>query len=138
MSNINVVILTGNITRDPEVNYAGQTADRASFGLASTRKWRDQAGQQKEKTCFVDCTAWKKTAGVVAQYCKKGIKVAIEGSLELDQWNAQDGSKRSKLRVNVNKVELLGGDPSTAPGHHGHYEQPQSQQQMIGPDDVPF
>ncbi len=143
MSNINVVILTGNITRDPDVNYAGQVADRAKFGLAVNRKWTDKAtGQAREETCFVDCTAWKGTAGIVSQYCKKGTKVAIEGELKLDQWTAKDGGKRSKLTVTVKQVELLGGPPQDGPGHHGHYEQGHKQapppQQPVDKDIAPF
>lgn len=146
MSNINVVILTGNITRDPEVNYAGQEADRAKFGLAVSQKWKDRhSGQDREKTCFVDCTAWKGLAGIVSQYCKKGTKVAIEGELEFDQWTAQDGQKRSKLTVKVKHLELLGGAPDNAPGHHGHYQAsqpaaaaPAPAQQPVDLDAAPF
>lgn len=148
MSNTNVVILTGNMTRDPEVNYDGQEIDRAKFGLAVNRKWTDrQSNQAREETCFVDCTAWKRTASTIGKYCKKGSKIGIVGELKLDQWNAQDGSKRSKLTVTVKTVELLDGAPQNAPGHHGHYQQNQQQapppaqqpqQQYIDPNEAPF
>ncbi len=148
MSSINVVILTGNLTRDPECKYAGQEIERANFGIACNRKWTDRAsGEKKEETCFVDCVAWKGTAGIIGQYCKKGAKIGIVGELKLNQWTAQDGSKRSKLIVNVKQVELVGGAPDNAPGHHGHYEQPQTPQaaqpqnqtqQYVDPDAVPF
>ena len=143
MSNMNVVILSGNVTRDPEINYAGQEADRANFGIASNRKWKGQDGEMKEEVCFVDLVAWKGTANIVAQYVKKGQRIGIVGELKLNQWNAQDGAKRSKLVVTVKQIELIGGDQSTAPGHHGHYEQAQAQpaqptQQTIGPEELPF
>jgi len=142
MSNTNVVILTGNITRDPDINYAGNEADRANFSLAVNKKWKDRAtGQPREKACFVDCTAWKGTAGIISQYCKKGTKVVITGELEFDEYTAQDGGKRSKLTVTVKQVELLGGAPDNAPGHHGHYQQGQNippAQQPVDPNIAPF
>ncbi len=140
MSNINVVILTGNMTRDPEVNYAGQVADHANFSIAVNQKWTDrQSNQQKEETSFVDCTAWKGTANIVAQYCKKGSKVGIEGKLKQERWTNKQGQNRQKLTVKVIQIELLDGPPQNAPGHHGHYEQPpQPQQQYVDPDEIPF
>ncbi len=149
MSGMNVVILTGNLTRDPEVNYAGQEVDRAKFGIAVNRKWTDrQSGEKREETCFVDCTAWKGTAKIIGQYCKKGSKIGIVGELKLEQWNAKDGSKRSKITVTVLQVELLDGAPQNAPGHHGHYQQGQQQNQpaaapepqghYVNPDEIPF
>ena len=54
MSNINHVILTGNLTRDPDCKYNGQVCERASFGIAVNRKWRDKAGEQKQDTTFQD------------------------------------------------------------------------------------
>lgn len=143
MSSINVVTLTGNITRDPDVNYAGQEIDRVKFGLAVNRKWTDrQNGEKREETCFVDCTAWKGTAKIIGEYCKKGSKIGIVGELKLDQWNADDGSKRSKITVTVKQVELFDGPPKDAPGHHGHYQQNQPaaapQGQYVGEDEIPF
>lgn len=142
MSSINIVVLTGNMTRDPEVNYAGQEIDRAKFGLAVNRKWTDrQSGEAKEEACFVDCTAWRRTASVIGRYCKKGSKIGIVGELKLDQWNAQDGSKRSKLTVTVRQVELLDAPPQDSPGYHGHYEAPAPQepkQLYVNEDEIPF
>ena len=159
MSSMNVVILTGNLTRDPEVNFAGQEIDRAKFGIAVNRKWTDrQSGEKREETCFVDCTAWKGPAKIIGEYCKKGSKIGIVGELKLDKWTAQDGGERSKITVTVKQVELLDRPPQDAPGHHGHYQQggsqgaPAQQQnhpsqhqdgappqgQYIDPDSIPF
>ena len=143
MSSINVVILTGNLTRDPELKYTANQVAYASFGLACNKKRKDQAGDLKEETCFVECVAWKKTAEIVAQYAKKGKQVGVTGSLKLDQWTAADGSNRSKLTVVVNQLELLGGPPQDSPGHHGHYEAPapppQNPQQLYtNLDEIPF
>jgi single-strand DNA-binding protein len=120
------------------MKYTQNQVAVTSFSLAVSEKWKDQAGQDREEVCFVDCTAWKRMAEIVSQYCKKGTQVAIVGKLKLEQWNAQDGSKRSKHSVKVRTLELLGGKPpDNAPGHHGHYEQPQPQQ-PIGEEQIPF
>lgn len=151
MSSINKVIMTGNLTRDPECNYSGQDANRASFGIALNRKY-NKDGQTQEETTFVDCTAWGKTAQVIAQYVRKGSKIGVIGRLFLNRWtDTQTQQQRQKLMVTVEGVELLDGPPQNAPGHHGHYnkgaaaQQPQTppeqqpqQQQYLGEGDVPF
>jgi len=98
MSSYNRVILLGNLTRDPELRYLpnSQTAV-VDIGLATTRKWQGQDKQQHEETCFVDCTIFGKRAEVVNKHFQKGNPIFIEGYLKFESWQAQDGSKRSKL-----------------------------------------
>lgn len=142
MSSINNVTLTGNMTRDPEMKYTNNQVAVTSFGIAVNEKWKDKAGNAQEEVCYVECNAWERTAEIVSQFCKKGSKVGIIGKLKFNEWTAKDGSKRSKLTVTVKQVELLGGAPDNAPGHHGHYEQNQPaadpQEQYVAEDEIPF
>ena len=116
MANLNKVMLMGNLTRDPELKYLPSQTAVCEVGLATNRKWTGQDGQQKEEVTFVDCTAFGKTAETLAKYLKKGRPVFIEGRLKYDQWEAQDGSKRSKLAVVIENFQFIDSRPAGAGG----------------------
>jgi single-strand DNA-binding protein len=109
MANFNKVMLIGNLTRDPQLSYTPNQTAVVDFGLAINRRWTGQDGSQRDETCFVDCRMFGKRAEVVNKYCKKGNPLFVEGRLTFDSWQAQDGSKRSKLKVTVESFEFLGG-----------------------------
>lgn len=109
MANFNKVMLIGNLTRDPQLSYTPNQTAVVDFGLAINRNWTGQDGTKRDETCFVDCRMFGKRAEVVNKYCKKGNPLFVEGRLTFDSWQAQDGSKRSKLRVTVENFEFLGG-----------------------------
>ena len=136
---INKWIGIGNLTRDPETTHTQKNTSLCKFGIALNRKWIGSDGQAQEKATFIECTAWGKIADVIQKYCHKGKQVCIEGYLEQERWTAEDGSSRQKLGVVVEKLEMLGGGQSNAPGHHGHYEEPQQPPRMGSTDeDIPF
>lgn len=108
MAAFNKVLLLGNLTRDPQLSYLPSQTPVIDFGLATTRKYKGQDGSMKEDTCFVDCRAFGKPAETLNKYCKKGNPLFVEGRLTFDSWTAQDGSKRSKLRVTVENFQFIG------------------------------
>lgn len=129
MASYNRVILAGNLTRDPELtNTAGGTAI-CKFGLAINRKWQGQDGDTKSETCFVDCTIFGKQADTFAQYMTKGKPVLVEGRLSFNQWTGQDGARRSKLEVVVERFQFLGG---------GEQQKPQAAAPTADADDYEF
>lgn len=100
MNGFNQVTLLGNLTRDPELRYTPKGTAVAKIGLAINRVWKDESGQQKEETTFVDVDAWGKQAETLAQYVKKGRALLISGRLKLDAWDdSKTGQKRSRLGV---------------------------------------
>jgi len=109
MANFNKVILAGNMTRDPQLKYLPSNTPVAEFGMAINRKWRSQDGQQREDVCFVDCTAFGRSAETINQYMRKGQPMLVEGRLKFDQWEGKDGQKRSRLTVVVEGFQFLGG-----------------------------
>lgn len=122
----NKVFLMGNLTRDPELRHTQSNMAVATFGVAVNRRWRDQNGEQREETTFVDCDAWGKTAEVMCQYLTKGRPVFIEGRLRLDSWQDKtSGENRSKLKVVIDTFQFVdskggpGGAPGSAPGGDG-------------------
>jgi single-strand DNA-binding protein len=108
MPNLNKVLLMGNLTRDPELRYTPSGAAVVEFGMAINRQWKGQDGQKKEEVTFVDVMAWQRTAEIISEYCKKGSPLFVEGRLQLDTWEGKDGQKRSRMRVVVDNMQLLG------------------------------
>lgn len=115
----NKVFLMGNLTRDVEVKALPGGTSVAKIGLAVNRKWKDKSGESKEEVLFVDCDAFGKTGEVMAQYLSKGKPVFIEGRLKLDQWEDQQGQKRSALRVVVESFQFIGGREGGEGGGRG-------------------
>lgn len=108
MASLNKVLLMGNMTRDPQLSYLPSQTPVVEFGLAVSRKYKKQDGTMAEDVCFVDCQMFGKRAETVNKYFKKGEPIFVEGRLKFDSWQAQDGSKRSKLRVFVENFEFIG------------------------------
>lgn len=108
MPNFNKVILLGHLTRDPKLSYTPSQTAVVDFGLAMNRKWTDQSDKPREDVCYVDCRSFGKSAENINQYCKKGRPLLVEGRLTFDSWQAQDGTKRNKLRVTVERFQFIG------------------------------
>jgi len=104
---LNRVMLIGNLTRDPETRTTttGQTV--SSFGLATTRMWKDQAGAKQEKTEFHNVVAWGKLAELCGQYLAKGRKAYVDGHLQTRDWTGDDGVKRYRTEVILENVIFL-------------------------------
>ncbi len=128
MPNLNKVMLMGNLTRDPQLSYLPSQTAVCEISIAINRRWMGQDGQQKEEVTFVECSMFGKRGEVLAKYLKKGQPIFVEGRLKLDQWEAQDGTKRSKLRVVLENFEFIagrqgGGDGGYQGGDEGGYAQ---------------
>ncbi len=113
MSSLNRVYLMGNLTRDPEVRYTPSGTAVGDLGLAVNETYRNKAGETVESTVFVDVEVWARQAETCAEYLYKGSPVLVEGRLKLDQWENQQGEKRSKLRVRADRVQFLGAPKRT-------------------------
>lgn len=117
MSSYNKVILIGNLTRDPEIRQTPSGQKVADLRLAVSETWKDRAtGAQKEVSCFVDVVAWEKLADFCGQYFTKGRPMLVEGRLQMDEWETQQGEKRSKLRVRAETIRFVGPAPQKADG----------------------
>ena len=103
----NKIILAGNLTRDVEIRYTQGGSAIGNTAIATSRKFKSQTGEQKEEVLFVDLTFFGRTAEIANQYLRKGSKVLVDGRLKLDQWTAQDGTKRSKHAVIVENLQML-------------------------------
>ncbi len=127
MASFNKVILMGNLTRDPETRVTTTGLTICKFGLAVNRVFTTKDGVRKEETTFVDVDAFDKQAEVITKYVHKGDPLFIEGRLKFEQWEANDGQKRSKLVVYLEKFEFISNRSennfSDGSSYSGGYEQ---------------
>jgi len=116
MPRYNRVILVGNLTRDPRLKRIPSGEAVTDLGLATSEKYKNRDGELSESVCFVDIVAWGRQAESCARYLTKGAPVLVEGKLQFDQWQAQDGSPRNKLRVRASRIQFLGRPGGGAEG----------------------
>ena len=108
MLSLNRAMIIGNLTRDPEIRYTQTGKAVASFAVATNRTWTDSnTGDKQEAVEFHDIVAWGKLAEICNQILKKGYKVFMEGRLQTRQWEAQDGTKRSKTEIIAENMMLI-------------------------------
>lgn len=152
--NVNKAIIVGRITNDLELKTTPTGREVLSFGMATNRRWKDQNGQQQEKTDWHNIVVWGKQAAIVAQYCAKGQELYVEGRLETRTWDDADGKKNYRTEIVMEKFEFgakaggySGGNASVASGttqgdnsarpepSGAPIEYPTDE---IDPDDIPF
>jgi single-strand DNA-binding protein len=117
MANINRVVLVGNLTRDPELRHTGGGTAVCTLRLAVNTRRKDNAtGEWTDKPNYFDVAVFGNQAENCAQYLSKGRPVAVDGRLDWQEWEAQDGTKRSKVEVIAETVQFLGGREGFAGG----------------------
>jgi len=120
---INRVFLIGNLTREPELRYTPNDTAVASFGLAMNRSYQDQSGEWQEETDFVDITVWSRQAENASQYLDKGSRVFLEGRLDHQTWETDEGDRRSKLEVTAQQLIFLDASGSAETAGEGTPEE---------------
>ena len=104
---INKAIISGNLTRDPELRSTASGMAVLTFGVAVNERSKNaQTGEWEDRANFIDCTMMGTRAEKLAQYLAKGTKVCIEGKLRQSSWE-KDGQKRSKVEVLVDEMEFM-------------------------------
>jgi len=113
-TNINRVVLTGNLTRDPELRSLSSGTSVCSLRIASnTRRKDNSTGEWVDKPNYFDVTVWGAQGENCATYLQKGRPVAVDGRLEWREWDAQDGTKRQAVEIIADSVQFLGGRGET-------------------------
>jgi single-strand DNA-binding protein len=119
-SNINRVVLVGNLTRDPELNHTQSGTAICKLRLAVNTRVKDSSGTWGDRANYFDVTVWGQQGESCAQYLAKGRPVAIDGRLEWREWEAKDGSgKRQAVEVIAETVQFLGGRNEGGGGDSG-------------------
>jgi single-strand DNA-binding protein len=118
-SNINRVVLTGNLTRDPELRSLPSGMSVCSLRLAVNTRRKGASGDWEDKPNYFDVTVWGAQGENCARYLAKGRPVALDGRLEWREWETPDGNKRQAVDIVADTVQFLGGRDDTGGGGGG-------------------
>jgi single-strand DNA-binding protein len=105
MKDLNMVNLTGNLTRDVEMRYTPSGESVATFGIAVNRSFKNSAGEYEAD--FIDCVTWKKLAELCSQYLAKGSKVLVSGRLQTRNYETPEGQRRKVWEVVAEDIKFL-------------------------------
>lgn len=105
--NVNVVVITGNLTRDPELKHLPNGTPVVEMGVAVNGRRQDAGGNWVDKPNFFDVKVYGRRAETVAQYLEKGSGVAVDGRLDWRSWETAEGQKRSKVEIVADNVQFL-------------------------------
>ena len=147
-SNINVVVVTGNLTRDPELRTTPGGTSVCSMRVAVNTRRKSQSGEWEDKPNYFDVTVWGAQGENCATYLQKGRPVAVHGRLEWREWQDQQGNKRQSVDIIANSVQFLGSregaenggrftPQSDVPADTGDFEQAPAGA-GTSDDDIPF
>ena len=149
-SNINRVVLTGNLTRDPELRSTGGGTSVCKLRIAVNTRRKDASGNWEDKPNYCDVTVWGAQGENCSTYLSKGRPVAIDGRLEWREWQAQDGTKRQSVEIIADSVQFLGSRDAAAgagngfaaqsdvPADTSDFESTEPAGIAAGDDDIPF
>ncbi len=148
---LNKVFLYGNLTRDPELKALPSGSQVANFGLATNRTYKDKSGAKQEATEFHNIVAFGRTAEVIAQYCKKGRPIFVEGRITTRSWDDKEtGKKNYRTEIIVENFQFgadaKGGTSQDSGSSTSQDEQPSPKgadeikypDEEINPEDIPF
>jgi single-strand DNA-binding protein len=117
---VNVVVVTGNLTRDPELRHLGSGTAVCKLRVAVNSRRKDQSGNWVDKPNYFDVTVWGAQGENCANYLSKGRPVAVEGRLDWREWEDQGGNKRQSVEIIANTVQFLGSRDGAGGGGNGN------------------
>jgi len=115
MASLNKVFLIGNLTKPPELRYTPSGTAVADLRLAVNRNYTTQGGEKREEVCFLTVVVWGKQAESCGEYLDKGSPILVEGRLQMREWEAKDGGKRTVIEVVAERVQFMGRGRAAAP-----------------------
>lgn len=134
---INSVVIMGRLTYEPELRATPSGVSVVRFQVAVDRNYQ-KAGEER-KTDFIDCTAWRQTAEFVCKYFHKGSMIAVEGSLQTDNYTDQNGEKRKSVQLVANQVSFCGSKAESGAHTVENAPAPDAEFEPIDDDDdLPF
>lgn len=140
--NLNKAMLIGNVTRDPEMRSTPSGQSVCSFGVATNRIWKNQAGERQNKAEFHNIVAWAKLAETCSSYLKKGSKVYVEGRLQTRSWDDPSGVKKYRTEIVLSNMIMLDkkseAAPTPAPETPNETPATEGSEEEINVEDIPF
>jgi single-strand DNA-binding protein len=154
--NLNKVIFSGRLCADPQLKYLPSQTPVVELRLATNKRWKTQAGEDREKAIFVDAKAFGKTAESINSFFQKGKEICVEAGIDYEEWEDKNGGgKRSKVSLLIDRFHFVG--PKEEQSHPPEEDQtrgyprtrqtvkagapqepPFSEEQQFKDDDIPF
>lgn len=133
------LIIVGHLTRDPELSYTPKGTAVCKGSVAVNRKWKTEAGEDREEVTFVDWAAWGRMGEVIAQYHKKGYMVMFDGRLKTESWeDKQTKQKRQKNVMIVESFSFMNNDRDSGQSTSRSAAPPAQRQSATPPGDPPL
>lgn len=144
MASVNLVILIGNLGKDPETRYLQNNDAVTNITLATTETWKDKNGEKQDKTEWHRVTFYRKLAEIAGEYLKKGSQVYVEGKLTTRKWTDKEGIERYTTEIIASSMKML--DRKSGDSGHSEKSAPAKSQNSAQSgtgfddmdDDVPF
>ena len=133
-------MIIGNVTRDPQTRSTPSGQSVCSFGVATNRIWKNQAGERQTSAEFHNVVAWSKLAEICSTYLKKGSKVYIEGRLQTRSWDDPSGVKKNRTEIVAQNMIMLDKKSDTQPVQATSEQTPPAEntEEEINVEDIPF
>ncbi len=138
MASVNKAILIGNLGADPELRYTSGGTAVASFGIATTEKFKNKDGEQQERTEWHNIVCWTRLAEIANEYLRKGSSVYIEGRIQTRSYDDKDGIKKYRTEIIAQRLQLLGGRPKSDQEPSAQPSAPPEPETPVDDDDLPF
>lgn len=137
---INKVMISGRLTRDPELRYTPSGIAVTTLRMAVNSSFFSKEKEKREEVCYIDVVAWRRQAETCVEYLRKGSPAFIEGRLQSRSWETQDGQKRNTIEVQADRVQFLewGGDREKASVSESESAPPPTAPPAGDDDDIPF
>ena len=138
---VNKVILIGHLGADPQLKYTPSGKAYVNFNMATNQVWKDQEGNQQERTEWHRIVAWSKLAEIIGEYLKKGSNVYIEGRIQTRSYDDANGVKRYTTEIVASDLVMLGKRGETVSGEaqaEPDVPPPDDSSQPGSEDDLPF
>jgi single-strand DNA-binding protein len=123
---INKAIIYGNLTRDPELKSLPSGSEVCEFGVATNRVWKDKNGAKQESVDYHNIVVFGRQAGIAKQYLHKGSGLFLEGRIQNRSWDAQDGTKKYRSEIVVERFQFGPKGGSTAGGSYENQSAPKA------------
>ena len=127
-NDLNRVMLVGRLVNDPELRYIPSGTSVANFSIANNKSYVKE-GEKSDQVSYFECIAWGKLGEIIAQYCKKGKLIGIDGRLQQRSWDDKEGNKRYKVEIVVENFQFLSPSDSQK-------QSPSDQHKVISNNDI--
>ncbi len=135
MPEVNYVIVSGNLTKDPVYRQTTNNTPVVNFSIASNRKFKDGSNQWQEDVCYVGIVAWNKLADSCHARLRKGSAILVDGELQSRSWKSEEGHNRSIVEIKARRIQFLNRKGKLNGGNNGTEEQNEEMEDLISEDE---